>query len=361
MMASQWTVGPTDPAGAVAFVHDRETKRFDTVPSATGGIARLACARAREAGIELEPLLKKAGLTVQEIDNAGARLGVRNQIALLNLIAQALKDEFLGFHLACNFDLRMIGWLYYVLASSDAAGEAMQRAARYSSITNEGVSLRYIDNADITIVITYVGVARHLDRHQIEFYIAALVRSCRELTRRHLQPSRVRLTHHRNESSSEFNAFLGVDVEFGADADEIAFPGMIRDLPVVSADPYLHRLLIAYCEEALVRREGSRGTLRQSVENAIAPLLPHGKARLGDIAHRLGTSQRTLARRLAGEGLSFSTLLEELRVDLAMRHIADPTLSVSQIAWLLGYQEVSAFTHAFKRWTGQTPREMRSS
>jgi len=97
------------------------------------------------------------------------------------------------------------------------------------------------------------------------------------------------------------------------------------------------------------------------VENAIASLLPHGMARVDEVARKLGMSRRTLARRLASEGSSFSEVMNRLRLDLAQRHIADPSLSISQIAWLLGYHEVSAFTHAFKRWTGKTPREMRVS
>ena len=71
-------------------------------------------------------------------------------------------------------------------------------------------------------------------------------------------------------------------------------------------------------------------------------------------------SPRTLTRRLAAEGLTFVGSLSELRADLAKRYLQDEDLAISQIAWLLGYQEVSAFTHAFKRWTGKTPREARS-
>jgi AraC-like DNA-binding protein len=67
-----------------------------------------------------------------------------------------------------------------------------------------------------------------------------------------------------------------------------------------------------------------------------------------------------LARRLAAEGLTFTDLLEALRGDLARRHLADEGLTISQVAWLLGYQEISAFTHAFKRWTGMTPSEARA-
>jgi AraC-like DNA-binding protein len=60
------------------------------------------------------------------------------------------------------------------------------------------------------------------------------------------------------------------------------------------------------------------------------------------------------------EDLTYSKVLESLRFDLAVRYLRDESLSISQIAWLLGYQEVSAFTHAFKRWTGKSPREARS-
>jgi AraC-like DNA-binding protein len=125
-------------------------------------------------------------------------------------------------------------------------------------------------------------------------------------------------------------------------------------------DPYLNKLLIAYCEEAILRKPAYKESCRARVENAMVLLLPHGKARAGEIARRLGTSQRTLARRLSLEGLTFSDVLEGLRSGLAKRYLADKDLSISEVAWLLGYREVSAFTHACRRWTGQTPRDIRS-
>ena len=130
---------------------------------------------------------------------------------------------------------------------------------------------------------------------------------------------------------------------------------------MVSGDPYLNSLLVKFCEEALSDRAAARNTLRRDVENPIAVLLPHGKAHLDDVAARLGMSRRTLARRLASEGLTFAGVLAQLRVDLAKRELQDASLTISQVAWLLGYREVSAFTHAFKRWTGKTPREMRTA
>ena len=72
-------------------------------------------------------------------------------------------------------------------------------------------------------------------------------------------------------------------------------------------------------------------------------------------------SERTLARKLSEEGLNFTEILQHMRRDLAVRYLDDRNLHVSKIAWLLGFYDVSAFTHAFKRWTGKTPRQMRTA
>lgn len=336
-----------------------DTKRLSAIPTATGGIARLAYARARETGIELKTLLKKAGLTRQQIEDRGVRVDVHHQIQFLNLTADALKDEFLGFNLGQSCDLRELGLLYYVTASSETLGHALQRAARYSSITNEGLSLKYLQARDIRIVFNYVGVARHLDRHQIEFCMTALIRLCQQLTGMRLLPSEIKLTHRRSNGCSQLAAYFGGNIEFSARTDEIAFAPTAKALSLVYTDPYLNELLVEICEKALSHRPAHRGPARSAVENAIVPLLPHGKARAGEIARRLGLSRRTFARRLSSEGVTFSEVLEGLRRDLAWQYLADQGLSISRIAWLLGYQEVSAFTHAFKRWTGETPRHAR--
>ena len=131
-------------------------------------------------------------------------------------------------------------------------------------------------------------------------------------------------------------------------------------MPVVDADPFLSQLLTKYAEEVRSSKEGAKDTFRGVVERTIAELMPHGNARAVEIARRLGMSPRTLMRRLAAEGLTLGEILSELRADLAWRYLKDEEWAISQIAWLLGYQEVSAFTHAFKRWTGKTPSEVRA-
>ena len=116
-----------------------------------------------------------------------------------------------------------------------------------------------------------------------------------------------------------------------------------------------------YCEAAITDRRGNVSQLRTRVENAISSLLPHGRVVVDDVARSLGMSKRTLARKLLDEGLSFTEVLQQLRRDLAVQYLDDPKLHISKIAWLLGFNEVSAFTHAFKRWTGKTPSQMRTT
>jgi AraC-like DNA-binding protein len=330
------------------------------MPSASGGIARMVYARLRERGIPATPLLSKAGLSVEQIDDRGARLKVRSQIRFLELAADALQDDLLGFHLARDYDLREIGLLYYVMASSEVLNDALQKVARYSGITNEGVSVKFRAGKEAAIVLDYVGVERRSDCHQIEFWLLSLVRLCRQLTNRRLIPSRIRLVHRRRKTPAEFRSLLGCEIEFGSGVDEVVFPGAVTRMPISSADSHLNEILMKYCEEALVHRVSAPTTLRASVENAMAPLLPHGNANAVAIARRIGMSHRTLARRLSLEGLTFSEIAEELKGDLARHYLRDSDLPVSQIAWLLGYGEISAFTRAFRRWTGKTPRQLRA-
>jgi AraC-like DNA-binding protein len=334
--------------------------RIGSIPSASGGIARLACTRLRERGIPALPLLSKAGLSIEQIEDSSVRVKAQSQIKLVQLAADALHDDLLGFHLARDYDLREIGLLYYVLASSEVLNDALHKAARYSGIVNEGISLKFRVGRQSVIAFDYTGVERRSDCHQMEFWLLSLVRICRQLTNRRLIPSRIRLVHHRKKTPAEFRSLLGCEIEFGSGVDEVVFPAAATLMPIGSADSYLNELLTKYCDEALAHRAPARSALRPSVENAMAPLLPHGKANAVEIARRIGMSHRTLARRLSDEGLTFSEIADEMKQDLARHYLRDGDLPISQIAWLLGYREVSAFTHAYKRWTGMTPRQSRA-
>jgi AraC-like DNA-binding protein len=347
------------PRSAKLAWRSSKGRHFGLQPDALGVATRMAARRVREAGIALVPLLRSAGLSVSHIDKKDVRIGVASQIRFLDLAAQALKDPSLGFRLALDADLRQIGLLYYAAASSQTLGEALERAQRYSSIVNAAVTLKCLEAGNFTIVLHYFGIARHSDRQQMELLVTTLIRLCRTLTGHSLKPVVVRLVHRRSSGSSELERFFGCKAEFAANIDEIVFDKKTAQLPLVGADPYLNEILLRYCEQALAHRRSNASSLRVMVENAISPLLPHGKARLDAIAPKLGMSSRTLARRLNAEGLTFGEILNQLRSDLAMLYLSERNLSVSQIAWLVGYRGVGAFSHRCKRWTGMNPKRMR--
>jgi hypothetical protein len=185
-------------------------------------MTRLAFACAQEKGADVDTLLRKAGLSRTQIEDPHVRISVRSQVVFVDLVAKALGDDLLGFHLAQNFDLRMIGLLYYVLASSEMLGEALGRAARYSSIVNEGFRVTVREGKEIDVVLESVGVPRRLNRHQIEFWSVTFIRACREITKRRLTANHVHFVHRRS-LTAEMSSFFGGDVEFGADIDEATF------------------------------------------------------------------------------------------------------------------------------------------
>src|SRR5258707_10785261 len=158
---------------------------FNSIPSATGGIARLACARLDEMGKDPTVILSKVGLTPGEARDPAIRLEARTQIKLLELAAEEVQDEWLGFHLARSFDLRKIGLVYYVIASSDHLADALRNAERYSQINNEGIRLRFsMQDRTAAIALDYVNVDRHADMQPIEFWLGTLVGICQQVTNR---------------------------------------------------------------------------------------------------------------------------------------------------------------------------------
>jgi AraC-like DNA-binding protein len=337
----------------------RSIEQLASLPTAQGGLTRLTAERVRKAGIKLGPLLSGVGLTIEQIDDPEHRISVHNQIAFLEAAAQALNDDFLGLNLAKDFDCRDLGLLYYVMASSDTLGDALSRASRYSRITNEAIVLEYREAREPALCLGYSGIPRHADMHQMEFSIVAMLRVSRLLTGRQFFPTRVSMVHARSNDISKYSRLLGKDVEFSANTDQIEFPAGSAAWSLVDADPRLNKILLKTCEESLNTHSRSRDSLRTTVENTVTPLLPHGQAHADIVAKKLGMSVRTLARRLAEEDLTFSNLLQQLKEQLALRYLEDESMPISRIAWLLGFEEVSSFTHACRRWTGKSPRELR--
>jgi AraC-like DNA-binding protein len=335
-------------------------KKIAALRRCGGLLSRLAYERGRKEGADVEVFLQRARVTPRQIENKDIQLGVQNQIKFVELVADATGDPLFGFHLAYSYDLREIGLLYYVIASAETLLGSLLRVARYSAVANDGVDLQVNEGDLLRVQLHYSGVARHSDVHQIEFWMASLLRICRTLIGTNFKPIEIRIMHNRRKQVREMEKLLGCAVKTGADVDEIIFPRESGEYPIVTADPYLNRLCVRFCEETLAHRGKKTSPLKVRVENAIATLLPHREMQFGAVAAQLGMSGRTLARRLESEGHTFSRILDDLRLALARRYLAESDMSISEIAWLLGYSEVGNFTHAFHRWTGTNPRTARA-
>src|SRR5262249_35617382 len=131
-------------------------------------------------------------------------------------------------------------------------------------------------------------------------------------------------------------------------------------LPIATADPRLLGILTSYGDEILAARADKSPDLRHQVEKIVMKRLSRGEAETQTVAHELGMSGRTLARRLSELGATFAQILDDLRHVLAVTYLREGSSAPSQVAFLLGYSELSGFIHAFKRWTGTTPGEWRT-
>ena len=279
-------------------------------------------ASSRPASIRLR-CWSRAGLDGRADRRSQRPPQAQSQIRLLEFAAERCRMIFSDFIWRRIYDLREIGLLYYVLASSDITGRrpASARNAIAASQMKE-FHCKPALGKETAIALSYVGIDRRSDRHHMEFWLMSLVRlvpaayqspcwcragsgSCTTGKRR--PPSSGRSSAARSNSAPTWTRWF--------------FRRAVKLMPVVSADPYLNELLLKYFEEALAHRPANGATLRSSVENAITPLLPHGKANAGEVARQLGMSNRTLARRLAAEELTFSEIQTELKTDLAKRYL----------------------------------------
>jgi AraC-like DNA-binding protein len=188
-----------------------------------------------------------------------------------------------------------------------------------------------------------------------------------ELATVEVEMARVRaaLADARNADLPEFARFFGCPAEFGRAVDQGAASDMLEfsnaavTAPLLTADPTLLKALEPFCDVGAKARRTASNTLRAAVEKEVEKLLPHGKAQKRTVAKALAMSTRTLARRLAVQETTYEEVLDQLRCSLALQHLKDPGMSLSQIAWQLGYEESTSFNHAFRRWTGRSPSEVR--
>ena len=310
-------------------------------------------------GIDARPALLGAGLSRRQLSRGDIGLSVASQYRFLELAAAEADDQLLGLHVAAEMDLRAIGILFYLTGSARTVSEALENFARYSKTTNEALVVDISRRKDeVTLTIRHVQEFDEPHRQFFELVALWFIRTLHRQTNRHFNPARVTFTHARNADLREVHHLLCCPVDFAQAADTWVLPQRVMDLPILSEDSHLLQILTAYADDLMAERHSVSG-LQSMVANQLVDLLPSGESGAAAIALRLGMSRRSFTRHLAEEGITFGEILEQLRRRLAARYLADDRMSLQQIAWSLGYSEPGAFTHAYRRWTGTTPRQAR--
>jgi len=204
------------------------------------------------------------------------------------------------------------------------------------------------------------GIRRLGIRISIEADLASGVSLSRQVSPRPFSPIEVTFKHAAPKTTEHHEEYFGCPVHFGADKDAMLLSYQSLSDPNILGDEGITKFLISHLDYELAQIDDAPA-LQTQTKSEIALALSEGPPKMADIAYKLGLSVRSLHRRLAEHGLSFQTLTEETRREIATAMLRDERYSLSEVAFLTGYSEQSAFNRAFKRWMGMTPASYRKS
>jgi AraC-like DNA-binding protein len=173
-------------------------------------------------------------------------------------------------------------------------------------------------------------------------------------------PRAIHFTYEEPTYRAEYDRIFGVPLFFGSHANAFLMDEDLLSLIPQRTNPYLARILNAHAEELLKKLESTK-SIRGRVESLLMLGLHIGEANVNTIARKLGLSRQTLFRKLKAEGVTFEKVLDELRHKASLYYLNERKISVNETAYLLGFSEPPAFSRAFKRWTGSSPRLTRAS
>lgn len=323
-----------------------------------GLIAHVGSRRGVDAGAVLAAL----GIDARVLAAPDARVPIAHEDALWEAMAAATRDPYFGLHAAESMPEGSFDVMEYAIRTSATARAALEAMIRYNRLVHDVAELDLRDDRDpVLLTHRFRGHARGASLHAADFTVAVIVLVLRQLTGTAWRPLHVALAHapcDAPEGDAPYRALLGCPVSFGATESCIHMDRAVLDLPVRSANPGLHDVLRRHAESLLAALPRSDG-LVERCRDRIAEALPRGVPSLAAVARALHMSPRTLQRRLDAEGVRFQALVDAMRRELADRYLGDTRLSIAEVAYLLGFSEVSAFHRACKRWSGKPPGQLR--
>lgn len=310
---------------------------------------------ARGLGLDTTAAWASEGFSPEDLENLDAVVPLAVAERLLQAAVQSTGAEDFGRLAAEAVEPGLFDLIEYSARSKPTLRGALTCICRLFPLISDFCDLLTEEHAETTAIMMTSHESVKAHPSIVEFGFAYLVIAGRRLTEKaDFAPKSVYFRHTAPKDVRRYDTLFGVPVNFGASMDRIVFHSRDGEFPIATADSRLSALLdrIANGLLADLRRNI---TLVERVRTLVTELLPKGGASATKIASVLGVTPRTLHRRLADEGVKFRDLIDDARRRLGLAYIEEAELSVSEIAYLLGFSGVPAFHRAFRRWTNETP------
>ena len=301
-------------------------------------------------------LFRQMSVDPELIKDSHARIREETVIDLWQRAIELTGDNCLAIKTAKHWHPSQLGAMGYAWLASSTLRTALNRIARYIRVINDNrkVVLEEAEEGFIYRLQLQDGIDIAMPAIYFNLHLAVLIELCRTNYGEQLDPLAVTLTHSEPNCVEAYSAHFRCPVTFDADENSLTLPIEAIDRPLLGNNPMLATLSDQVMIEQLASLD--RAKLTEQVKAVIIEQLPSGKIHINKVAGVLAISPRTLQRRLKSEGTSFALLLEEARRELAIEYVRKKSpFTLCEIAFLLGFSEESAFSRAFKRWTGLSP------
>ena len=316
-------------------------------------------AAAERQGVAPAALLAQAGIAPAEL--AAERWPIDHITRLWRAAVHCTQDAGFGLKAGAGVGPASFNVVGFLLQSAPTLRGAFALVQTYQRLISDGGRFQTIAGADACWVVYHPRQGQlAFSPHQIEAVLAAVVVFARWVTGSALRPQRVQFSQARIGPQAGYREVFQCPVEFEQAFSGVLLANALLDAPLPQANAQLaaaHHQHAAARLAALSRQDGLAQTLRVWIASQLHA--PGQAPTRAQAARALGLTERTLARRMQAEGLSFSGLLDTLRRDAALQAVAQTTRTLSEIGQALGYAEPSVFNRAFRRWTGGTPGQWR--
>ncbi len=327
-------------------------------PTVSGSSVKALCYWLAERDVKPEPLLDAEQIDPVLLDEQDTRVSLAAYNRLWDKSRELLEDPAIGLHVGECVDSRRMGVIGHIVFNNRTLGQALRQYERLSALVNEGVVTSVHVEADEAI-IEYDCDGNLYHPSNMERLLALAVTRARKYVSEKIYLTRVGFSHSAPPYKEEYERIFQCPVSFDQPNCLLAFNSEFLEFELPHRNPYLHQALTRQVE-ALLQKVSLRRSISHKVKGIVARRLSRGDIDAGRIAEKLNMSRHTLYRKLKQENQSFQDLVEQVRRERALEYLQKGKYSLSEIAFLLGFSELSAFSRAFKRWTGESPAHYRN-